>query len=152
MQFTWRVVGLLGRVWLVSASLRDIKMMHWRCVPKHFVPHNESLERCGLGRVRPHLTHHKVSLSQCNRTRRSGMHCLRDASSRGCIVQWTQNPGDTKSQRTIQGHIVQGHNTQQPVTNKNHTWRRIAGQWAQLSINRWIAADTIGRYYRLFPI
>jgi hypothetical protein len=48
--------------------------------------------------VQHDLTQQKVSLSQCNKTHQSGMHYLRDASSKGHIVQGIQNPGDTKSQ------------------------------------------------------
>jgi hypothetical protein len=53
---------------------------------------------CCTSTVRPNLTQHKVSLSRCNRTHWSGMHCLRDgASSKGRIVQGTHRPRDTKS-------------------------------------------------------
>ncbi len=62
----------------------------------------------------PDLTQHKVSMSQCNRTQRSGMHCLRNASSKGHIVQGTQNLGDTKSQTDHPGTHCLG--IQHPVT------------------------------------
>jgi hypothetical protein len=60
-----------------------------------------------LGGLQPsNLTQQKVSLSRSNRTHQSGMHYLRNASSKGHIVQGTQYPGVTDSQ----GYIVQGYN------------------------------------------
>jgi hypothetical protein len=44
----------------------------------------------------------------CNRTHWSGMSCRKDASSKGHIVQGTQNPGDTKSQTDHPGSHFPG--------------------------------------------
>ncbi len=59
------------------------------------------------------LTQQKVSLSQCKRIHQSGMHYLRNASSKGQIVQGTQNPGDKKSQTDHPGAHCSG--IQHPV-------------------------------------
>jgi hypothetical protein len=56
------------------------------------------------------LTQHKVSLSHYNRPHRSGMHCLRDASSKGRIVQGHKIQRMQNPRLIIQGHIVQGYN------------------------------------------
>ncbi len=60
--------------------------------------------------VLPYLTQHKVRLSQRNRTQWSGMHCLRDASSKGRDASSKEH----KIQGIIQGHIVHGYNILSP--------------------------------------
>ncbi len=54
--------------------------------------------------VIPSLTQHKDSMSQCLRTHQSRTFHLRDASSKGRIVQGTHRPRDAPSK----GHTVQG--------------------------------------------
>jgi hypothetical protein len=60
-----------------------------------------------------YITQQTVSLSQCNRTHQSGTQYLRDASSKGQIVQGTQNPGDKKFQTDHPGAHCSG--IQHPV-------------------------------------
>jgi hypothetical protein len=81
--------------------------------PRTMCPQAKISDVAALLQSDPNLTHQKVSLSKCNRTHRSGLHYLRDASSKEKIVQGTKYTGDTKSQTDHPGAHCSG--IQHPV-------------------------------------